>query len=429
MSDRQSGFVKFSDIESRWREDETRDLPKGVVECLRKVTPANGLLSFERFCAGLKICLLRNRTDASAPASNNNNQQLQTNENKAVQGQGRVQIHQGGFPYDPRKVVPITAVPAATVATVRPNNTVTARSLQERATSMPHLKHEPQVAPSNPSNVRQELRGYRSETGIDSGIIKEKPSPVQAQVAPVTHRTQNQGQNYNQDQGLNMPAKARFGVTGSYPSLHEQHGDAMSDGDIATFQHRDGLYAARRGGPRRREPRRHTLANGIDYNMLKRMKQLEQEKDVLLQGLEAVDRARNWYIHQINSVQDKMKYVGKSNGYMDYSTEAHQERLNFQIAQIFEANQRLTSLVESSEKGFPLHMNLALRQPQYYPRDKTSTDNLSNRIKDQNRLLTDEVGKKSERISQLEQEKAALIRELFQARSHNRRSSDDTVLM
>ena len=31
----------------------------------RKVTPASGQLSFERFCAGLKICLLRNQADKS----------------------------------------------------------------------------------------------------------------------------------------------------------------------------------------------------------------------------------------------------------------------------------------------------------------------------------------------------------------------------
>ena len=41
------------------------------------------------------------------------------------------------------------------------------------------------------------------------------------------------------------------------------------------------------------------------------MKQLEQEKDILLQGLEAVDRARDWYQKQIQAVQDKQKYIGK----------------------------------------------------------------------------------------------------------------------
>ena len=41
------------------------------------------------------------------------------------------------------------------------------------------------------------------------------------------------------------------------------------------------------------------------------MKQLEQEKDILLQGLELVDRARDWYQKQIQAVQDKQKYIGK----------------------------------------------------------------------------------------------------------------------
>ena len=47
------------------------------------------------------------------------------------------------------------------------------------------------------------------------------------------------------------------------------------------------------------------------YLQIKRMKQLEQEKDILLQGLEAVERARDWYQKQIQAVQDKQKYIGK----------------------------------------------------------------------------------------------------------------------
>lgn len=54
----------FSDIEARWQEDSATDLPKGVIESLRKVTPTNGLLTFERFCAGLKICLLRSQMES-----------------------------------------------------------------------------------------------------------------------------------------------------------------------------------------------------------------------------------------------------------------------------------------------------------------------------------------------------------------------------
>lgn len=41
MDDKRTGFVNFADIENRWHED-TKGLPKGVVESLRKVTPPNG---------------------------------------------------------------------------------------------------------------------------------------------------------------------------------------------------------------------------------------------------------------------------------------------------------------------------------------------------------------------------------------------------
>ena len=39
------------------------------------------------------------------------------------------------------------------------------------------------------------------------------------------------------------------------------------------------------------------------------MKQLEQERDVLIQGLEAVDRARDWYQKQISDVKEKQRLV------------------------------------------------------------------------------------------------------------------------
>lgn len=59
------------------------------------------------------------------------------------------------------------------------------------------------------------------------------------------------------------------------------------------------------------------------------MKQIEQEKEVsltchtvsnntlerfvkvLMNGLGAVERARDWYLKQIANVQDKMKYLGR----------------------------------------------------------------------------------------------------------------------
>lgn len=44
-------------------------------------------------------------------------------------------------------------------------------------------------------------------------------------------------------------------------------------------------------------------------------------------------------------------------------------------------------------------------------------------LKEQNRLLTQEVTDKSERITQLEQEKSALIKQLFEARAFSQQDA------
>jgi hypothetical protein len=43
------------------------------------------------------------------------------------------------------------------------------------------------------------------------------------------------------------------------------------------------------------------------------MQQLEEEASVLQRGLEMVDMARDWYLHQLAAVQDKQRMLGKVN--------------------------------------------------------------------------------------------------------------------
>lgn len=69
------GYVKFSDIEARWHEEGVRGLPSGVTEALRKVTPPNGYLSFERFVAGLKLALLTSQKLQREPNEDKENSQ------------------------------------------------------------------------------------------------------------------------------------------------------------------------------------------------------------------------------------------------------------------------------------------------------------------------------------------------------------------
>ena len=86
-------------------------------------------------------------------------------------------------------------------------------------------------------------------------------------------------------------------------------GGAASDGEIE----RTGVTGSNtRKQPKRREShsRRHTLQNGIDYGLLKRMKAIEEERDGLMRGVQTVQRAEEWYQEQLHHVQDSRRRFG-----------------------------------------------------------------------------------------------------------------------
>lgn len=70
LDEKGTGFVRLSDIETRWKTKQgSNGLGEGVMENLRKVTPKNGLLNFERLCTGMKLALKtqpRAQTNGSA---------------------------------------------------------------------------------------------------------------------------------------------------------------------------------------------------------------------------------------------------------------------------------------------------------------------------------------------------------------------------
>jgi hypothetical protein len=70
LDDTKQGKIRLSDIETRWEIDSNGSNGKGsgaeplikmgVLEYLRKVTPTDGMLTFDRFCSGLRLALLTN---------------------------------------------------------------------------------------------------------------------------------------------------------------------------------------------------------------------------------------------------------------------------------------------------------------------------------------------------------------------------------
>ncbi|NXQ53867.1 SAPC2 protein, partial [Anthoscopus minutus] len=167
----------------------------------------------------------------------------------------------------------------------------------------------------------------------------------------------------------------------------------------------------------RAEHRRHTITNGMDFSMLKYMKELEQEKDFLLQGLELIDRAREWYYQHIQLMQEHQRLLGRKRTSADF-TEGGQSHLGCLVPKIQEVNRCLGDLLSTASKTANPSSALSRLVPVTSP-GSTSSQQAINMLKEQNRLLTKEVTDKSERITQLEQEKSALIKQLFEARAHN----------
>jgi len=375
LDDKSVGVVKFAEIEKRWQDDGTKGLPKGVIESLRKVTPPNGLLSFERFCAGLKICLLRNQVEVKKRASVG-----RMGGEGVVEGSGR-----------PPSAPLLDVEPKVGGGWGGPNPPPHAHlgvrlahggaMPQGRTLSMPQLPADPTLGIPIKPPLYGPPKPPRTAVGLErgNGVVDK------AEIRSALQTWQ---------MGLMLEEEKRGGRQRS-----------VGDGKPSTTPDQQPPNPHKKTNARRREPRRHTLQNGIDYNMLKRMKQIELEKDVYVQGLDAVDRAREWYLKQIAAVQDKIKYLGRM-GHSEQWSEAQDERLELQRVRVLEVNRHLAALSDPGG-GLPLHMNLAVNP---------HSTHLVTRLKQQNHLLTQEVNKKNDRITTLEREKASLIRELFHTR-------------
>ncbi|CAG2101089.1 unnamed protein product [Medioppia subpectinata] len=507
-----SGCVRFAEIAAQWEEDDSDPFfPKGLINCLSKVTLPNGLLTFDRFCAGIKLCLLKNQVDISGNSDDNNN------------GIASLSAPSPAFPAPPPPLMPSpgsqepvptlpplpplpppvpphqtspamiakpipqsaynslhkikTSVPnpipeglyqkkpTASVSPVPPQSLHSLQSLQtlhksgphsdynssdssstqnyQRAKSMPQLMIKTNGNTNNHNN--QEIRHFKSDAKLisressaqNNGKTRQIRSPIQSVKALSKNCIMKTLQNWKE----NVLGKQALELEKLSANSGSRENILAPNGDTNRNKYQQQLVpflppphnmapngpAMRRAANKRREPRRHTVgSNGIDFYSIRRIQQLEQERSLFMQGLDGIDRARDWYLRQIAIIQDKISYVTKVGTYpADYTLDAYQERINFQAARIYNVNQHLSALYDS-ERGFPIHMNLAIRpisaQLTIRPNDPNRPQfvvnpNVMNRLKEQNRLLTEEVSKKCDRITQLEREKSALIRELFQSRT------------
>ncbi|XP_038531067.1 suppressor APC domain-containing protein 2 [Canis lupus familiaris] len=171
----------------------------------------------------------------------------------------------------------------------------------------------------------------------------------------------------------------------------------------------------------RGERRRHTITNGVDCDLLKQMQELEQEKEVLLQGLEMMARGRDWYQQQLQRVQERQRRLGQSRASADFGAEGSPLPLGRLLPKVQEVARCLGELLTAAcaSRALP-SLSSGPPCPAPGPASPSTTGWQQQTIlmlKEQNRLLTQEVTSKSERITQLEQEKSSLIKQLFEARA------------
>lgn len=303
MDDKHTGYVKLTDIENRWRDDRTKGLPRGVIESLQKVASHDGLLTFESFCTGLKICLLRNQVQNASSKINAINEDI---DSKGMHSQmSSAQLHRP------------PSAPLMDIDT--PHNRdrtnwnlvrASGNPTQHRTTSMPQLL-ENKDAPLPEMLSSGKSSSVAIHDSSQSHRVYGPPKPPRLEKNAMERK--DSSRNFKTEDGV--LGGDDFGdnkldfeeITRSIEGQDRGPGDGKSA---------NGTQPNLRKTPRRREPRRHTLHNGVDYNLLKKMKQIEQEKDVLLQGLTAVEEAREWYLKQLTEVQDKMRYAGRMGAYV-----------------------------------------------------------------------------------------------------------------
>ncbi|KAM3599171.1 uncharacterized protein V6R79_001160 [Siganus canaliculatus] len=403
LDDSGRGYVHISEIESRWQGADTRDLPGGVLNCLRRVTPPHGCLTFERFVAGLRYSML--------------------NPEHSSHFKAQAAVHPQQAPKQPQKPAPLSTCSVGTrvenkVRPLGPSNVTNTQHHHHhhRGTSMQSRARSEEasagyaVCGSAPFNAGFERSGRsleRNALAPGGGCYRADPSHASKPAQPQQSRVRSIESLALESPQLQAPSVGKSGL----PRSQSESATGFTGG-------------SRRHGRSREEQRRHTISNGVDYGMLKQMKELEQEKDSLLAGLEVVERARDWYQGQIHNVTERQRQVGQSSHCADFFTEASQSRMNVLIPKLQEVNRCLNDLITcTGMQSFPSSaaQPAATSQPPV-----PAPPQAIQRLKDQNRLLTQEVTEKSERIAQLEQEKSALIKQLFEARA---RSAHDTSTM
>ncbi|XP_072908235.1 suppressor APC domain-containing protein 2 isoform X1 [Hemitrygon akajei] len=370
MDDERRGSVHVLEIESRWRRGGAgQALPPGVLQCLRRAAPSSGYLTFESLVAGLRSALI-------SPGPGGGRESGHSSEWKRDVGRGSVEQPCPGGPRLAGQI-PMLARPGSDNCDGHGEKQkiplgVRSMNVPEGCLGQELGRHWAPVGDKEQRAERREARPALWREASEQRVLEEQ------------RRLKADRKHMNRCQS-----------------------------EVAC----SGIAYSRRLGRDRGEARRHTITSGTDYGALKWMKELEQEKDALLQGLEMIDCARDWYLHHIQAIQDHQRNIGQSSAGSAEAARRTSGRLDQLLPKLQFVSRCLADLTSCSAKPLARPSNAADGPVRAGVPGLGNNAQVVSMLKEQNRLLTKEVTTKSERITQLEQEKSALIKQLFAARS------------
>ncbi|XP_043094575.1 suppressor APC domain-containing protein 2 isoform X1 [Puntigrus tetrazona] len=378
LDDGRRGYVHISEIESRWRGAEARDLPAGVLESLRRVAPRHGCLTFERFVAGLRNATF-NPENGSRSLALNYQQQL------------------------------------------KPQQRATRPLGPSNGTNRQNGRNGPQD-----SSIYSALYPGLSVASRGCGRLERKDCSYQSDAIHV-------GQNAHRVQTIESLALE----SPDDQNTAESSGLPRSKSETMT-----GFTRSRRHTRSRDEQRRHTITNGVDYGMparapgprrcrvgrLHHRLHSSEQQPVLQQSPALLPLAK---ADEGAGAGEGLSVgwpgrVGESQR-MEFLAESCQSQLDVVLPKLQDVTCCLNNLLSFSGKMFPSSSSTS-SPPAPPPPPPPQAIHI---LKEQNRLLTQEVTEKSERITQLEQEKSALIKQLFEARArstHDSSALDSTFI-
>uniref|UniRef100_A0A914W041 Uncharacterized protein n=1 Tax=Plectus sambesii TaxID=2011161 RepID=A0A914W041_9BILA len=163
-----------------------------------------------------------------------------------------------------------------------------------------------------------------------------------------------------------------------------------------------------------------TKGGGTCFGSAKHERLLDEETELVRRGLDTCSKLVNWYNERMTSLEKRSEFLGK--GMVALESAVHEERLNYLRAHVTEVNRRMVALMESSERGFPTHINLEVRNQLPQPND----DQLI-WLHRQNRQLTEEISEKTKLIEHQERELKTLLKQLHEPRNGHMSSASSAI--